>query len=67
MINIKIVDAECLATTNEMDTAKRLVLKNSKCDSLISEDGVAKPAYRIDQIQTVASLLKGKLKSNQYT
>jgi len=65
MINIQIADAECLTTTNEMDTAKRLAIKNSKLDSFISEDGVAKLTYRIDLIQTVASLLKGKLKSNQ--
>ena len=52
---ITIDDTDCTITTN-IETAKQLLFKNSKCTSCINAD-TATLVYSIEQLNTITSLL----------
>ena len=52
---ITITDTDCTITTN-IETAKQLLFKNSKCESTINGD-TAKLVYSIEQLNKLTSLL----------
>ena len=63
MITIQISDAECLITTDDLDTAKRLLFKNAKCETKMFDNGLVKLTYPLQQVQSITSILKGKRKT----
>ncbi len=63
MITIQISDAERLTTTDDLDTAKRLLFKNVKCETKMFDNGLVKLTYPIQQVQSITSILKGKRKT----
>ena len=53
---ITIDDTDCTITTN-IETAKQLLFKNSKCESTINGDSAVTLVYSIEQLNKLTSLL----------